>query len=116
MASWPEWNSDTAWVRLDGDFGPGATGKLKPKGGPPVRFVVERVVPGREFVDVSMLWGARLTFDHRITTVKGGNRIDVTISIRGRLAWLWRRILGKDLARTLPADLAGLVAAAERHG
>ena len=43
MASWSEWNSDTEWVRLDGDFVEGATGALKPKGGPKVTFVVERL-------------------------------------------------------------------------
>jgi hypothetical protein len=30
--TWPQWNSDTEWVRLDGPFVEGATGTLKPKG------------------------------------------------------------------------------------
>ncbi|MDQ1701545.1 MAG: hypothetical protein QOF57_797, partial [Frankiaceae bacterium] len=30
MSTWPEWNTDTEWVRLDGDFAEGATGVLKP--------------------------------------------------------------------------------------
>ena len=58
MATWPTWNLDTEWVRLDGPFATGSTGSLKPKGGPKVRFVIERLVPEREFVDVSLLLGA----------------------------------------------------------
>lgn len=34
MSTWPQWNTDTEWVRLDGPFRTGATGRLKPKGGP----------------------------------------------------------------------------------
>lgn len=47
MATWPEWNLDTEWVRVDGPFAQGATGTLKPKGGPKVAFVVEALVDGR---------------------------------------------------------------------
>src|SRR6478752_4392326 len=66
MATWPEWNLDTEWVRLDGPFVEGATGILKPKGGPKVPFVVQRLILGREFTDVSKLAGARLTFRHLV--------------------------------------------------
>jgi hypothetical protein len=64
MATWPEWNLDSEWVRLDGPFVQGSTGRLKPKGGFAVPFVIERLVPGSEFVDTSRLPGARLTFAH----------------------------------------------------
>lgn len=85
--TWPEWNSDIDWVRLDGPFVSGATGTLEPKGGPAVTFVIERLVPDREFVDVSKLIGARLT--------------------------LWTKVLGADLVKAAQPDLDSLVAAAE---
>lgn len=72
MATWPEWNTDTEWVRLDGPFAAGSTGVLKPSGGPKVKFVIAALVAGREFTDVSMLAGARLTFRHLIEPVPGG--------------------------------------------
>ena len=87
VATWPEWNSDTEWVRLDGPFATGSTGVLKPKGGPKVKFVIDSLLPGREFVDVSLLTGARLTFRHLITAGPGGRtRIDVTVTMSGPLA------------------------------
>ncbi len=114
MDTWPQWNLDTEWVRLDGPFATGSTGTLKPKGGPQVPFLIERLVDGREFVDVSRLFGARLTFDHQVTrTADGGCTLDVTVTMTGPLRRVWTAILGKGIAATLQADLDRLVTVAE---
>jgi len=114
MATWPQWNTDTEWVRLDGDFVQGATGTLKPKGGPKVRFVIERLVPGREFVDVSRLAGARLTFAHLVTErADGGSDVEVTVTMSGPLRRVWLLMLGSGIRGSVRADLEGLARAAE---
>jgi uncharacterized membrane protein len=114
MATWPEWNLDVEWVRLDGEFAQGATGTLKPKGGPKVRFVVESLVRDKEFVDVSRLAGARLVFAHHVTeTAGGGCTVHVQISMSGPLALLWNRILGKGLRTSVQPDLERLAHVAE---
>ena len=112
MATWPEWNTDTAWVRLDGEFAEGATGVLKPRGGPKVRFTVERL-DDHHFVDVSRMPGGRITFAHHIEETEAGTRIDVTVDIDGPLGFVWRRILGNDFRTALQPDLDRLVATAE---
>ena len=112
MATWPEWNLDTEWVRLDGPFAEGATGRLKPKGGPVVPFVVERLGPDR-FTDVSRLLGARLVFDHRVTESEGKTTVDVTVTLGGPLAPVWRAILGGGIRRSAQPDLDRLVATVE---
>jgi len=112
--TWPEWNTDTEWVRLDGPFAQGSRGVLKPKGGPRVPFVIETLVPDREFVDVSRLLGARLTFRHLVDALPdGGCRVDVLVTMAGPLRRVWTRILGRGLRASLPGDLERLVAAAE---
>lgn len=114
MATWPEWNTDTEWVRLDGPFQTGSTGQLKPKGGPKVRFVLDSVVPGREFVDVSLLLGARLTFRHDVSTSESGaTQVDVVISITGPLAPVWKLVLAKGFRATAQPDLDRLAAVCE---
>jgi hypothetical protein len=114
MATWPEWNLDTEWVRLDGPFETGSRGVLKPKGGPKVKFVIESLVPDRQFVDVSLLVGARLTFRHTVEQLQeGGCRVHVTVTMTGPLRWLWFKILGSGLQTTLQPDLDRLVAAVE---
>ncbi|MEV0297907.1 hypothetical protein [Nocardia sp. NPDC050710] len=112
MATWPEWNADTEWARLDGPFQQGATGTLKPKGGPKVGFIVERL-SDTEFVDVSKLVGARLIVDHQVGTDADRTTVTVTISIEGPLSWLWTTIMGGGLAESVQPDLDALVAAAE---
>lgn len=112
METWPEWNTDTAWVRLDGPFTQGATGTLKPKGGPKVRFVVAELSADR-FLDVSRLVGARLSFDHRVTVLDSGTRVEVTVSLDGPLARVWNVILGADLRKSLQPDLDRLAEVAE---
>ena len=113
MATWPQWNADTEWVRLDGPFAEGSTGVLKPKGGPKVKFTIASLVPGRRFVDVSHLVGARLTFDHVVEPTADGCTVDVAVSIRGPLARVWTAILGKGFRQTLQPDLDRLVALVE---
>ncbi len=112
MATWPEWNTDTEWVRLDGPFVQGATGTLKPKGGPKVKFVVEKLTD-REFIDVSALLGARLTFAHSVGRTTAGTQVSVDITLSGPLSGIWRVIMGGGLRKSVHRDLAALVAAAE---
>ncbi|WP_042386938.1 SRPBCC family protein [Streptacidiphilus melanogenes] len=113
MATWPEWNADTEWVRLDGPFAAGSTGVLKPKGGPKTKFVITELTD-RVFVDVSLLAGARLTFHHAIApTAAGGSEVSVTVTLGGPLARLWNLILGKGIAASLDRDLAALARVAE---
>jgi len=114
MDTWPQWNADTEWARLDGPFAEGSSGELKPKGAPKVRFVIERLVPGREFVDVSRLPGARLTFAHLVDPLPdGGCSIAVRVTIDGPLAPVWSRIMGSGLRESAGPDLERLVALVE---
>ena len=112
MPTWPQWNTDTEWVRLDGPFVQGATGSLKPKGGPKVKFTVDTLT-STDFVDVSALWGAKLIFDHHIATTASGTEITVEIRLTGLLSRLWTAIMGAGLRKSAQADLNSLVATAE---
>ncbi|MGW5225102.1 SRPBCC family protein [Nocardia niigatensis] len=112
MATWPEWNQDTEWVTLDGPFEQGATGTLKPKGGPKTKFVVTKLTD-TEFIDSSKLIGARLIFAHEVTTDGTITTVRVSISMEGPLRGLWTKIMGGNLAKSLQGDVDALVAAAE---
>jgi hypothetical protein len=111
MATWPEWNADTEWARLDGPFATGSTGVLKPRGGPKTKFVIAKVSE-EEFTDVSHLLGARLTFRHVVAVVPEGTRVRVAVSLTGPLTFLWNAILGKGIKESLQRDLEALAVAA----
>ncbi|WP_433591507.1 SRPBCC family protein [Nocardia sp. CA-145437] len=112
MATWPEWNQDTEWVTLDGPFVQGATGVLKPKGGPKTTFVITKLTDS-EFIDTSKLLGARLIFAHEVATVAGATTVTVRVTMEGPLRALWIKIMGSGLRESLQRDVDALVAAAE---
>jgi len=112
----PEWSTDLAWVRLDGPVRLGATGRLRPKGGPRSRFTVTELVPERTFADTTHLPGAHLTFRHHAEPAGAGSAVTVTVSLEGPLRRLWARVLGGPdaVARGIESDLANLVALLEQ--
>jgi hypothetical protein len=72
------------------------------------------LVPGREFVDVSKLFGARLTFAHQVAErANGGSDVEVEVTMTGPLRRLWLLILGGGIRKGAQADLEALARAAE---
>jgi hypothetical protein len=78
-----------------------------------VRFVVARLTAD-EFVDVSKLVGARLTFAHRVASAGDKTEVTVDVSLTGPLAPVWNLILGKGIAASAQPDLERLAAVAEQ--
>lgn len=111
--SWPQWDPDTAWCRVDGPVVAGARGRLKPKGGPAVRFTVAVADPAGEYTDVSRLVGARLTFRHVARVESGVTRLSAVVTLDGPLAGVWARIMGAGFRASVPAALERLVALVE---
>jgi hypothetical protein len=112
--SWPEWDEAVRWVRRDGPFAEGTRGSLKPKGGPKVDFVIETLVPEREFTDRSTMPGAALTIRHLVEVMDDGRTgITVVVSIDGPLARLWRLLVGRGITESTPAGLHRLVGVVE---
>ena len=53
VESWHLWDPEVRWARLDAPLAVGATGTLKPAGGPKARFVVTHAEAGRRLTDVT---------------------------------------------------------------
>ncbi len=113
-ASWTDWDPDLAWVHLDGPVAEGTTGRLKPTGGPRVRFTITTLRPDREYTDTSRLFGARLVFQHLAEPTAAGTTLEVRVSMSGPLAPVWARILGGGFRTSAPAGLQRLVELVER--
>lgn len=112
--SWPEWDEALRWVRRDGPFAEGTRGSLKPKGGPKVDFVIETLVPDREFTDRSTMPGASLTIRHLVEVLDDGRTgIGVDVCIDGPLARVWKLFVGRGIATSTPAGLHRLVEVVE---
>ena len=114
MSTWPEWDEAVAWARLDGPFAAGTTGALKPKGGPRVSFVIETLEPGVRVHGRLVDAGGPAAHP---PPGRAGRWCDPRghrgLHRRARSAWLWRRAIGRGVARSTPEGLARLVALVE---
>jgi hypothetical protein len=111
--SWGEWSPDTDWVRVDGPVALGATGFIKPTGGPKTRFTISALELDHEYTDTSYLPGARLVFQHLVASEANLTRLDVAVTMTGPMAWLWSRVMGAGFRESTQADLDRLIALVE---
>ncbi len=115
-STWPRWDVGLEAVVLDGPFAAGTRGRLTPKGGPAVRFVILTSQAGQGFHDRSFLPLTHLDFIHHYQPagVDGTSaRISHRVEMRGLLTPLFSRVIGRDIARTLPDTLRALAKVAE---
>lgn len=116
--TWPQWDTDTEWVRFNEPVAPGAHGVLKPRGGPKTRFTIAVLDLDKEYTDVSSMLGATLRFQH--LAAASTERPELTelaarVTLTGPLARLWALILGKDFAESVPASLNRLIELVEAN-
>lgn len=113
VKNWREWDHEIEWGQLDGEFKAGTTGKLKPKGGPVVPFVLKEVIPLKRFVDVSKLPLARFIFNHSLKKVGQITTVTHKIEMVGPLAFFFAFIIGRKMKKELPLAMQSLIKKAE---
>ena len=115
IKKWPTWDKEIEWVKIDGPFITGQSGKLKPKSGPITKFQITSCIPNKQFTTVSWLPFAKLIFDHQLGSNENKTMVTHQISIRGPLAWLFNIILGSTLKQGLENALPQLIKQAEQY-
>ncbi|MEM7307088.1 MAG: SRPBCC family protein [Planctomycetota bacterium] len=115
VAGWPAIDRGIADLRIDEEPRVGAEFALKPHGGPRIRFSIERFEPPREYADRCCMPGASMTTVHRLTPDGEGTLMEIEIHVRGPLAPLWGRLVGRKHARGLGAQTERLVSAARER-
>jgi hypothetical protein len=113
-STWSEWDEGVEHCTLEGPFAVGSRGTLKATGGPAARFRLTEVEPELGFADVTKLPLTTLEFRHTVEPLPaGGVCIRHHVRMRGLLAPLWSRILGKSLETGLPETVRSLARRAE---
>lgn len=112
--TWPEWDHQLEAVTVDGPFETGATGTIKPVGGPRTKFRMVEVTEKVSFTDVTRLPLATMRFDHRIEQGVGGTSFVHRVTITGPLSPLFARVVGRKVADDLPVAMRTLAARAEQ--
>jgi hypothetical protein len=109
---WHLWQDDIEYARMNGPFESGGSFKFKPKGGPDLTLELSEVRPNALFVDITRFPLARMVDSHELIERDGGLEIRTTIRMEGPLAFLWRKIVGEDVVKSLPAQTDNLIAQA----
>jgi hypothetical protein len=107
VARWPEWDASKEIARLDGPFGPGASGWAKQRGMLGGSFIITEVEAGRRWVTECPLPLSKVIFEHVLEPV-GKRRVRVVkrVEVEGGLAPLVRMFAPKmrrDISESLIA-------------
>ncbi len=108
VSSWPEWDEGLFAVSLPGGLAVGSSGWLQPAGGPRAKITVTEVAAGRSFTVESRLPLCRMIFTHSLEDEGAGTRAVHCIGFQGALAFLFRRLAGPAVERSLMPALTGL--------
>lgn len=103
-STWPCWDTELEWVRLEGEFVIGTVGLMKPTSGPEVKFRLSEVVPLRSFSSVAQLPLTRLVFNHEYLSSQEGDgaaQIRHSVTMYGLLTPLFGRLIGGKIKNHL---------------
>ena len=109
--NWPKWDLDLVAAAHDGaPLRPGSCFSITPKGNKPVAMTVEAIDAPALFVDQAKLPLGCIRGVHRLEDVPGGTRLVHEVSTSGPLAWLWDKIITRDIGAGLAEQAARLAA------
>jgi hypothetical protein len=109
VGNWKKWDGGVEYSSIDGKFENGVFGTLKSVNGPKSTFRLEDVVVNRSFTSRSKLPLCTMDFVHELEKDGNGVKIRHGIRIYGLLTFVFKRVIGKNAAKGLPAAVKRLV-------
>jgi hypothetical protein len=104
------WDTDTEYTKLEQPFITGSCFIMKPKGFSVIKMVLVEVEPYYKFTDSTKFFGATLYGTHEMHEEDDGLRLTITIKITGPFSYIWQKIVGEAIVKTLPEQTDLLVA------
>jgi len=95
---WQAWQPDIEYAKLDGPFEAGQVFRFRPKGGPELRLEITEAKPHAGYTDLTRFPGAKMLDSHEL--LDHGDRIEIrnTLTVTGRLGFLWRKLVAESVA------------------
>lgn len=113
VSNWNTWDHGIEFSTINGPFKAGATGTIKPKGGPLIHTRLTQVEPMKMFVDEAKLPLTRIIVSHSLTESKGKTYVTHHIEMRGLLSFVFAFLIGRDMKKNLPQEMLAMVRKAE---
>jgi len=109
VTNWPKWDKELEYCKIDGSFIVGNHFILKPIKGPKVKIILSEVVINKKFTDYTKFPGAIMYDAHELEETMDGLRITSTITVKGFLGFLWRNLVAKNVAASVPNQIDAVV-------
>ena len=113
VPNWNVWDHGVESSTIDGPFVTGATGTLKPVGGPLLHTKLTDVQPMKSFVTESKLPLARIVVSHFMKQIERELEVTHQIEMRGVLAFLFAYVIGRSMKKNLPQEMQNMAKKAE---
>ena len=114
VANWPIWDKEVKAVTLGG-LDLGSRGSLQPRSGPRAMITISALTPNTSFTVTSKLPWCKMQFCHELTSTGETTKATHSVGFSGPLAFLFRRLIGREIERALPATLQGLKDVSEQR-
>jgi hypothetical protein len=111
---WAAWDDTIEYARLNGKFENNTFFELKPKGGPKVKIQLLDVRPDSYFKDVTFFPLAKMYDEHEYAVTEDSLKVTHTLTMKGVLAFLWYKIVGKNIADNFEKDIKAQIAHAKK--
>lgn len=112
VASWPDWDEDLKAASIDGSFAHGTSGVVEPKSGPKSKVTFLDIRSEQGFAVECPLPLCKMRFEHELQPTGGGTLVTHRVIFSGPLAWLFGRLMGPSMRKTLPETMRRLETAA----
>jgi len=113
VESWPSWDHDLEFSRIDGPFQTGTTGCFKTKSGPVLKTVLTRVEPLKIFVQEAKLPLAKVIMTHTISELDGKTQVIIKTEVKGLLAFFYYYLIGRSIKNKVPIEVKEMLKKAE---
>lgn len=114
VAGWADIDHNIDRIEISAPPAPGVAFRLKPKGGPILKFIIGVFEPPYRYSDICLMPLARMETLHTLKPSGQGTRIAVEIRIIGPLAPFWGWVVGRKHASGLRAQTERLLDHARR--
>jgi len=108
VSSWKQWDSDVKESMLSGEFKEGSLGLLVPTNGPKANFKLTEVTLNQSFTSQTKLPLCLMEFHHMLEVTGDSTKVIHSVSFSGISSFIFSRLIGQPIKKTLPETLKGL--------
>lgn len=110
--NWHTWDEGIEFAKMEGKFIKGNFFTLRPKGGPNVKIQIVETIENQMFLDFTKFPLAKMYGEHQLEETPNGLKITNTITVKGILGFLWRKIVAQKIVDDFPKDIQAQIKAA----